>query len=77
MPLHDWNRIPAGLFHHFHQDWSIEIARELNRRRLPQRMSALVEELTYRAAWNASPGELRWAVEIGLMPQPDAADPLI
>jgi hypothetical protein len=23
MPLHDWSRIPSGLFHHFHQDWSI------------------------------------------------------
>jgi hypothetical protein len=44
MPLHDWTRIPAGLFHHFHQDWSIEIARELNRRRLPKGLSALVEQ---------------------------------
>ncbi len=44
MPLNDWTRIPAGLFHHFHQDWSIEIARELNRRRLPKGMSALVEQ---------------------------------
>jgi hypothetical protein len=22
MPLHDWSKIPSGLFHHFHQDWS-------------------------------------------------------
>jgi len=44
MPLHDWTRIPAGLFHHFQQDWSIEIARELNRGRLPQGLSALVEQ---------------------------------
>jgi len=44
MPLHDWTRIPAGLFHHFHQDWSIEIARELNRGRLPLGLSALVEQ---------------------------------
>ena len=44
MPLHDWTRVPAGLFHHFHQDWSIEIARELNRGRLPQGLSALVEQ---------------------------------
>ena len=36
MPIHDWTRLPGGLFHHFHQDWSIEIARELNRGRLPQ-----------------------------------------
>jgi len=44
MPIHDWTRIPAGLFHHFHQDWSIEIARELNRGRLPKGLSALVEQ---------------------------------
>jgi hypothetical protein len=44
MPLHDWSRIPAGLFHHFHQDWSIEITRALNRGRLPKGLSALVEQ---------------------------------
>ena len=43
MPIHDWTRVPAGLFHHFHQDWSIEVARELNRGRLPKGFSALVE----------------------------------
>jgi hypothetical protein len=44
MPLHNWTRVPAGLFHHFHQDWSIEIARELNRGRLPRGVAALVEQ---------------------------------
>lgn len=44
MPLHDWSRIPSGLFHHFHQDWSIEITRTLNRGRLPKGLSALVEQ---------------------------------
>lgn len=44
MPLHDWTRVPAGLFHHFHQDWSIEIARRLNRGMLPRGLSALVEQ---------------------------------
>src|SRR5262249_577385 len=44
MPLHDWTRVPAGLFHHFHQDWSIEIARTLNRGILPKGLSALVEQ---------------------------------
>lgn len=44
MPIHDWTRVPAGLFHHFHQDWSIEIARELNRGRLPSGFYALVEQ---------------------------------
>lgn len=44
MPLHDWSRVPAGLFHHFHQDWSIELARTLNRGRLPKGVVALVEQ---------------------------------
>jgi hypothetical protein len=44
MPIHDWTRVPAGLFHHFHQDWCIEIARALNRGRLPKGLSALVEQ---------------------------------
>ena len=44
MPIHDWTRVPAGLFHPFHQDWSIEIARALNRGRLPSGLSALVEQ---------------------------------
>jgi hypothetical protein len=44
MPVHDWTRVPSGLFHHFHQDWSIEIARALNRGRLPKGLSALVEQ---------------------------------
>jgi hypothetical protein len=44
MPIHDWTRVPAGLFHHFHQDWSIEIARTLNRGKLPKGVSALVEQ---------------------------------
>ena len=30
MPVHDWTRVDAGLFHHFHQDWTIELCRSLN-----------------------------------------------
>ena len=44
MPIHDWTRVPAGLFHHFHQDWTIEIARALNRGCLPKGVAALVEQ---------------------------------
>ncbi len=44
MPIHDWTRVQPGLFHHFHQDWSIEVARELNRGRLPKGFYALVEQ---------------------------------
>ena len=36
MPIHDWTTVLAGDFQHFHQDWSIEIARQLNRGILPK-----------------------------------------
>jgi hypothetical protein len=44
MPIHDWTRVPAGLFHHFHQSWSIRITDALNAGVLPQGLSALVEQ---------------------------------
>ncbi|MCI0681069.1 MAG: DUF4058 family protein [Gemmataceae bacterium] len=44
MPMHDWTRVPSGLFHHFHQFWAMEICRKLNRGRLPPGLSALVEQ---------------------------------
>lgn len=52
MLIHDWTRVPPGLFRHFHQDWSIEIARELNRGRLPRGLSALVEQQSYASRAN-------------------------
>lgn len=44
MPLHDWSRVPAGLFHDFHQSWSIRIKDALNGGRLPPGLIALVEQ---------------------------------
>jgi hypothetical protein len=44
MPFHDWTRVPAGLFHDFHQSWSIRIKDALNAGRLPKGLSALVEQ---------------------------------
>lgn len=44
MPFHDWTRVPSGLFHHFHQSWSIRIADALNAGRLPSGAVALVEQ---------------------------------
>ena len=44
MPLHDWTRVPSGLFHDFHQSWSIRIKDALNAGRLPEGLSALVEQ---------------------------------
>jgi hypothetical protein len=44
MPIHDWSRVPAGLFHDFHQSWCIRIKDALNRGRLPTGVDALVEQ---------------------------------
>lgn len=44
MPIHDWTRVPSGLFHHFHQSWSIRITDALNAGRLPKGIAALVEQ---------------------------------
>ncbi|MBN9524240.1 DUF4058 family protein [bacterium] len=46
MPIHDWTRVRANRFHHFHQDWTVEIARALNRGVLPDGYSAMAEQIT-------------------------------
>jgi hypothetical protein len=35
MPVHDWRRVDAGIFHHFHLGWIAELSRALNRGLLP------------------------------------------
>jgi len=35
MPIHDWSPVDAGIFHHFHQAWTIEIRNALNAGLLP------------------------------------------
>ena len=35
MPMHDWTRVEAGIFHAFHHEWVSEIGRALNRGLLP------------------------------------------
>jgi len=42
--MHDWSRIPSGIFHDFHQTWSIHIKAALNAGLLPKGMSALVDQ---------------------------------
>jgi hypothetical protein len=45
MPVHDWTRVDAGIFHHFHHGWIEEIARALNRGLLPSDHYALAEQI--------------------------------
>jgi hypothetical protein len=44
MPIHDWIREDAGLFHVFHQDWTIELRRSLNAGLLPSGYIALTDQ---------------------------------
>jgi hypothetical protein len=44
MPIHDWTRVDAGLFHHFHQQWTGTLCNALNAGALPTDYFALVEQ---------------------------------
>src|SRR2546425_9893697 len=44
MPVHDWTRVDARLFHDFHQTWAIQIKTALNGGSLPKGYYALVEQ---------------------------------
>src|SRR5436309_163124 len=44
MPIHDWTRVDAGIFHHFHHGWIEEIARALNAGLLPEDHYAMAEQ---------------------------------
>jgi hypothetical protein len=44
MPLHDWTRVPASVYHHFHQMWSTTLCTALNAGFMPKGYAALVEQ---------------------------------
>ena len=46
MPVHDWTRVSAGDFHHFHNRWLGDLAAALNGGALPPGYSALAEPIT-------------------------------
>lgn len=45
MPIHDWKHVDAGVFHHFHQAWTIEISNALNGGGLPDGFFAMAEQV--------------------------------
>lgn len=63
MPIHDWTRVDAGLFHDFHQDWTIELCRSLNAGRLPPGYVALVEQQTGGLAVARAAPRARFVIE--------------
>jgi hypothetical protein len=44
MPIHDWTRVDAAIFHHFHHHWIGAIADVLNQRLLPGQYYTLAEQ---------------------------------
>ncbi len=44
MPIHDWTRVEAGVFHHFHHRWIAAITDALNDGLLPPEYYALAEQ---------------------------------
>src|SRR5437870_759041 len=44
MPIHDWTRVDAGLFHNFHQRWINALCDAFNTGGLPRDYFALVEQ---------------------------------
>jgi len=46
MPVHDWTRVSAGIFHHFHVEWIGDLSRVLNSGLLPPNYYALAEQIT-------------------------------
>ncbi len=44
MPVHDWTRVDAGLFHDFRQKWTVALCNALNAGSLPPDYFALVEQ---------------------------------
>ena len=45
MPVHDWTKVNAGVFHDFHQRWIISIANSLNGGLLPRNYYAMAEQV--------------------------------
>jgi hypothetical protein len=44
MPVHDWTRVSAGTFHHFHGTWIVHLAEGLNEGLLPAGFYAMTEQ---------------------------------
>lgn len=44
MPIHNWKAAPVGLYHHFHQSWTVNLAEGLNAGVLPAGYFALVDQ---------------------------------
>jgi hypothetical protein len=53
MPIHDWSRVDAGIFHHFHVGWISMVSDMLNHRLLSEEYYALIERQETEPAGSA------------------------
>ena len=77
MPVHDWQRVSAGMFHHFHCSWITHLGESLNDGRLPEGYYAMTEQhagqtlpdiLTLQASCHSSIEDDPGAVAVKLKP---------
>jgi hypothetical protein len=54
MPIHDWTRVDAGLFHDFHQTWTVALQNALNAGALPPEYYALIAPPAHGSAAEVS-----------------------
>jgi len=45
MPIHDWTKVPAGIFHDFHHEWITAIKHSVNRTLSGTSYYALAEQI--------------------------------
>ena len=55
MPIHDWARVDAGVFHSFHISWIAELTKVLNSGLLPPEYYALGEQVAGGMATDGRP----------------------
>jgi hypothetical protein len=66
MPIHDWTRVRAGTFHHFHQRWFAALGDALVDMPVflePDHHVPCPLEATYQTAWSVFPGALKGHLE--------------
>ena len=63
MPVHDWTRVDADIFHAFHHGWISEISRVLNGGILPPEYYALIETGDSLVSFPVAPRQLRRTAE--------------
>ena len=63
MPMHDWTGVTAGVYHHFHVHWMLEMERWINGRLSPEHRYAMVEPMFPREDAGDDEHDLSEAVE--------------